>query len=534
VARSDENIFVRVAQESHTVDRFGNRERQRTYNIDEPIRPMGKAMQTTMRRRPSVSAATGVSVLLAMYVAAPVPTVWAQQHGLTAGPETPAPVGTMTLTADGVVFKGAIPTRYVIYVQDGAYVAQAPALRALSGGTVGSASASGVRIASADDNLNGIYVTGRDSRYTLANARIDLSGNGSDDMSGIAAAALVGGGGALTLRHVTITTNGVVSSTASATEHSALKVYDSILIAHGGTLPQGYVRKIGPGMMEPPAPLGISGTARASVTTDHSESYFYHSTIIADGWGALSTDMTNGHVYLEADDCSIRTLNSGYGTYADVGAKVVINRSRMDVASYLGIIAGDGTVLLNHVTGRSRGIGILVHNVHGKTSEVGGIEIDGGKLVTGKAVVLVKSANADITLDRAALASGSGVLIQSVLNDDPNATRVDGQAVAGIRATLRRLAVTGDILHRDPDRTMSIALLGAWLRGAIEHASLSMDAASRWTATANSTISLAGGVSIAQIDAPGGVTIAASVGSDSTLTGSYRLRGGGTLNVTNR
>ena len=175
-----------------------------------------------------------------------------------------------------------------------------------------------------------------------------------------------------------------------------------------------------------------------------------------------------------------------------------------------------------------------MHDVHGNTSEVGGIEIDGGKLVTGKAVVLVKSANADITLDRAALASGSGVLIQSVLNDDPNATRVDGQPVAGIRATLRHLAVTGDILHRDPDRTMSIALLGARLRGAIEHASLSMDAASRWTATANSTISLAGGVSIAQIDAPGGVTIAASVGSDSTLTGSYRLRGGGTLNVTNR
>ena len=41
-------------------------------------------------------------------------------------------------------------------------------------------------ITSAQDNLNGLYVSGRDSRYTLANARIDLSGNGSDDMSGIA------------------------------------------------------------------------------------------------------------------------------------------------------------------------------------------------------------------------------------------------------------------------------------------------------------------------------------------------------------
>jgi hypothetical protein len=186
------------------------------------------------------------------------------------------------------------------------------------------------------------------------------------------------------------------------------------------------------------------------------------------------------------------------------------------------------------VTGRSSGIGVLVHDVHGKTSEIGRIEIDGGKLVTGNAVVLVKSANADITLDRAALVSSSGVLIQSALNDDPNATKVDGQPVAAIRATLTHMSVAGDILHRDRDRTMSIALVGTRLRGAIERVSLSLDATSSGTATANSTISLAGGVSVAQINAPSGVTITASVGSDSTMTGSCQLRGGGTLNITSR
>jgi hypothetical protein len=270
------------------------------------------------------------------------------------------------------------------------------------------------------------------------------------------------------------------------------------------------------------------------VTTDHSESYFYHSTIIADGWGALSTDMANGHVYLEANDCTIRTLSSGYGTYADVGARVVINHSTMDVASYLGIIAGDGTVLLNHVAGRSRGIGVLVHDVHGKTSEVGRIEIDGGKLVSGKALILVKSANAEITLDGAALASDSGVLIQSVLNEDANATKVDGQTVAGIRATLKHLSAAGDILHRDPDRAMSVSFVGTRLKGAIERATVTLDAASHWTATANSTITLAGAFRVGQIDAPRGVTISAAVGSDSTMPGSYPLRSGGTLNITSR
>jgi hypothetical protein len=477
-----------------------------------------------MRRHWSLHGAAGMSLLL-LSVAPPSMTAWA---------ETPGAVGTMTATPDGMVFKPVTPTRVVIWVHDGRYVPQADGPAALSGGKVGSASASGVRITSAQENLNGLYVSGRESRYTLADARIDLSGNGSDDMSGIAAAALAGDGGTLTLRHVNITTHGVVSSAASATDHATLKVYDSTLIARGGTLPQTYVRQIGPGMMEPPGPLGIRGTARASVTTDQSESYFYRSTIIADGWGALSTDMSNGHVYLEANDCDIRTLNSGYGTYADVGAKVVVNRSRMDVASYLGIIAGDGSVLLHHVTGKSRGIGVMVHDVHGKTSEVGRIEIDGGRLVTGKALILVKSANAEITLDGAALASRSGVLIQSALNEDSNATKVNGEAVAGIRATLRHLSVAGDIRHQDPDRTMSVALVGTRLRGAIERATLSLDAASRWTATANSTIILTGAVSIAQIDAPSGVTISAAVGSDSTLAGSYRLRGGGTLNTTSR
>jgi hypothetical protein len=478
-----------------------------------------------MRRHWRMHGAAGLNVLLLLAVA-PLST--------RAGAEAPAAVGTMTLTTDGVVFKAAVPTRSVIVVQDGVYVPQAGAPAGLSGGSVSNVSASGVRIVSADDNLNGIYVTGRASHYTLANARIDLSGNGSDDMSGIAAAALVGGGGALSLKHVHITTNGVISSTASATDHSTLKVYDSTLIAHGGPLPKTYVRKIGPGMMEPPAPLGLSGTARASVTTDHSESYFYHSTIIADGWGALSTDMANGRVYLEANDCTIRTLTSGYGTYADVGAKVVINRSSMDVASYLGIIAGDGSVSLNHVAGRSRGLGVMVHDVHGKTSEIGRIEIDGGKLITAKALILVKSANADITLDGASLASGSGVLIQSALNDDSNATKVDGQAVAGIHATLKHLSVAGDILHQDLERTMSVSLVGTRLRGAIENATVSLDATSHWTATANSSITLAGAVNMAQINAPSGVTINAAVGSDSTLMGSHPLAGGGTLIVTSR
>jgi hypothetical protein len=63
---------------------------------------------------------------------------------------------------------------------------------------------------------------------------------------------------------------------------------------------------------------------------------------------------------------------------------------------------------------------------------------------------------------------------------------------------------------------------------------VTLDAASHWTATANSTITLAGAFRVGQIDAPRGVTISAAVGSDSTMPGSYPLRSGGTLNITSR
>ena len=78
---------------------------------------------------------------------------------------------------------------------------------------------------------------------------------------------------------------------------------------------------------------------------------------------------------------------------------------------------------------------------------------------------------------------------------------------------------------------MSVALVGTSLRGAIERASLSLDAASHWTATANSTITLAGAVRMAQINARSGVTISAVAGSSSTPAGSYPLSGGGMLNI---
>jgi hypothetical protein len=288
------------------------------------------------------------------------------------------------------------------------------------------------------------------------------------------------------------------------------------------------VPRIGPGMMEAPAPLGLKGTSRTHLTMGNSKSYFYNSTIIADGWGALSTDDTGGNVYLEANNCDIQVRHSGYGTYADFGATVVINNSKMTTATYTGIIAGSGKIVLNNIDGKSGGNAVMIHSVMGDPAEVASLAITGGTITTSNAVVLVKSANADVSIDNASLASGSGTLIQSVVNEDPYATQVGGYPVAGVKTILRNSTLAGNIIHQDSARPMSVALIHASLHGAIRNAAVALDAGSRWTATADSNLTLLEVANVASIDAPSGVTISAMGG---TLRGRHVLASGGILNV---
>ncbi len=455
-----------------------------------------------------------------------IATAWGQQggQGASGGP------GGMPLGMPGPGSNVRINYTSAIYVNDGVYLPEKSTATAVSGGKVRDTSASRIKITSKADDFNGLYVKGSKSVYTLSNATIDLYGNGSNDFYGVGAGAMADEGATLVLRNVLITTNGVISPTTTSTGNSTLKVYDSTLRANGGTLPKGYVRKIGPGMMEPPAPLGISGTARATLTMNNSKSYFYNTTIIADGWGALSTDAAWG-VYLEANHCDVQVLKSGYGTYADNGAKVVINDSKMTTATYQGIVAGQASLAFNHVTGSSDGNSVMIHSVMGRAAEVGTLEIMGGKIATRKAVILVKSANADITIDGAELSSKSGALLQSVISDDANATKVNGQQVVGIKATLKKMTLEGNILHEDTERGMSVTFISTTLKGSIKGASVSLDAGSKWTATENSIVTLVDSVDVATIDAPTGVTITAVAGKGCTLKGTYKLAGGGIVNV---
>ena len=270
----------------------------------------------------------------------------------------------------------------------------------------------GITFTSAEPALNGVLVLGESSDVDMVGAEISLSGQGENDFLGIGAGAMVAAKGKLEIVGSTIETAGAISSATVATESSEFVVRGSTLIARGGPLPEDYTPRIGPGMMEPPAPLGITGTARTHITMMNAQSYFYDTTIEAYGWGALSTDAAGENGYLEANDCIINVYNSGYGAYADFGAEVVINRSTMNVATYGIIIAGAAEARLSESQSKSGGNTVMIHSVMGNPAEYGELEIIGGTHSAGGPLVLVKSANARIRIENAELSSDSGKLLE--------------------------------------------------------------------------------------------------------------------------
>lgn len=391
----------------------------------------------------------------------------------------------------------------------------------------GAGGARGLKIVSPRDRVNGLIVRGQGAT-TLERPDIEVRGRGQSDFDGIAAGVLVKDGATLSLRDAKVVTRGVVASAITATDQSTLRVQRSHLVAEGGPLPSGYTRRIGPGMMEPPTPLGISGTARTTLVLGAAKAYYEDSTIEAEAWGALSTDAARGAT-LQVDRCTIIVRRSGYGTYADNGASVVINDSRMKVPTFGGVIAGQASLALNRVKSESLGNTVMIHSVMGQPQEVATLSIRGGTLRSTNAAIVVKSANADISIDQAELRADNGDLLLGVVNDDGHATKTHGAEVPGIRATLRGSRLQGNLVHLDTDRAMRVRLEGSTLRGRVQGVHLSLDAASRWTATADSSATLAADTALAQLDAPAGVTIQAPAVAGGLPAGEHRLASGGRL-----
>lgn len=392
------------------------------------------------------------------------------------------------------------------------------------GGEISDTQAEDLRIVSYEGNVGGIYAEGPETDYTVEGAVISLSGDGQG-LGEQSAGAGVGGGAKLTLRDVLIDVHGLSRTATSASGGSVLKVYDSVLNSHGA--PYGADAPEGSPKMSPPAPLEIQGNNRTHCTVQNSYSYFYNSIISCDGWAALSTDASAGFVYLEANDCKVVATKSGYGAYADWGCHDVFNDCKFDVACQAAIIAGEGSVKFNGCDVKAGSYLALMHCVMGRHTEVGELTVTDSDVKCGKTAIEVHGQNVVVKLENSNIVTG-GALMRTCKNADPNAARVNGRPTPGDELHMTDMSATGDILHEDPEREMRVYMNSACLTGAIVNANLIMDKGSRWYATGDSSVVIAGDIFSEQIDAPAGVTVKAVAQAGQ---GTYTLRSGGTLVV---
>ncbi len=381
-----------------------------------------------------------------------------------------------------------------------------------------------LKVVAYEGNEGGVYVEGPNSRVTVENAVINLSGPGKG-VGGPGCGAAVKNQGDLTLKNVIIDSYGKSRFCTVAEQHSVLRVYDSILISHG--VPFGYGIESPKGLMATPPPaLEIGGNSRTHCTMSNSFSYFFNSKIICDGWGALSTETAEGFVYLEAKDCDIIVTKEGYGAYADPDCHDLFEDCRFDIDGMAVIIAGEGDVTFHNCDLKCASYLGLMHCVMGAPEEVGTLRVSGGTVRTKKEGFRVKSHNAHIELRDVDIACENGVLIHSFLNDDPCATKVSKEPY-GVNLILTNMNLCGDILHEDPERDMWISLNKTTLKGAILNGILDMDMGSKWLATGDSNIIIGSDFYPAQVDAINGITIHAK----GSQIGIYDLPSGGRLIV---
>lgn len=399
---------------------------------------------------------------------------------------------------------GQMPEMYpAVYIKDGKYMKAESKNDCLYGGEVTDNVADDVKIVSYDGMTGGIFVEGGQSEFTVDGAVINLSGDGMG-LGGKCAGAAVDNHGQLTLKNSIISVSGENRCATSAGEYSILRVYDSILISHGA--PYGNDAPVAV-KTKPPAALEIAGNCRTHCTVSNSYSYFYDSTVITDGWAALSTDMSQGFVYLEANNCKVISTKSGYGAYADFCCHDVFNNCDFDVTNMAVIIAGQSDVTFTDSNAKCGSYFALIHCVMGQNVEVGELTVNGGSARSKNAAVLIKSQNAIININGTDIVSDEGLLVHSIWNDDPAATKVRGEKVYGIHVSLNDMSVSGDILHDDHERDMTVYLASTDLNGAIKNANLIMDGGSKWFAAKDSVVTLGSDIDLAQIDAPKGVTV---------------------------
>lgn len=343
-----------------------------------------------------------------------------------------------------VKFKN-LPThhfRTAVFVQDGAPVASKSVAAAVLSGKVGATTASDVRIESRGERFNGIIVDGNGS-YTIDHPIIDLTGNGGNDFAGFGAAIMATGNADLTLERPIIRTHGAIRPALFVGGASTVRVNDAEIEVSNGTLPPDYRFTVDVGkMMEVPWMLGLSGNARATNLVENGTVRYNRSHIRVQGWGAMSTDVTT-HTRMFVTDSLIEAVDSGYGAYSIGDSVDTFDHSVIRTADIGAIMAAEGSVTFTNGTlVESDRYGVMMHSGTGG----GTLTIDKGSLLRARQTAIqVKGIGTTIVVDDASVVSDSGVILQSMENDDPFLkAMMSGHLPAGMDAPPPGMGPDGD------------------------------------------------------------------------------------------
>jgi hypothetical protein len=323
--------------------------------------------------------------------------------------------------------------RTAIDIENGKYVADKSVAAAVVGGTVTDTSAKDVKITSVGPNFNGIILTGdTKASYSIINPTINFTGNGTNDFAGFGAAIMTEGKAEVTIEKAKINNTGAVRTAVWVGGDSVTTVNNSEIETHNGTLPKtyGWSWTAGGGgtsgdvMMEVPWMLGLIGNNRATNCLANGTANYNNSHIKAQAWGAMSTDACR-NTKLNVTNCTVETVESGYGSYAD-GSTNTFRGTTFNVKDY-GLIMTNGIgVFTDKCVVNSGRFGVMSHRGSGK------VTIDKGTVFnTKKAVLQVKGGKPSFIVDNAQLNSENGIILQAMMNDDPNTNFGGGGATTG-------------------------------------------------------------------------------------------------------
>jgi hypothetical protein len=319
-------------------------------------------------------------------------------------------------------------------------------------GSVTDTTATDIKISSNEGYFNGIIVTGEEkSTYSVVNPMILLNGNGGNDFSGQGHGIMASGSAEVFIENAKIYNTGAGRSAVFVSGNGIVHVNNSKIEVHNGpTDSDSSVFSAGGVMAAGPWLLGITGNVRATNVVENGTAYYTNTHIKSQAWGALSTDGPV-KVRLTATDCLIETVESGYGAYSIGDCINTYSGCTFNVVDY-GVIHCDNStdIFTDRTVVNSKRIGVMMHTGTGG----GRLVIEkGSKFNTGDTVIQVKGRGTDILVDGAILNTESGVILQSMANDDPFFVAGMGDTMGAkgyskdVNAVFKNTVLEGDIIN---------------------------------------------------------------------------------------